>query len=165
MSFKQLSPDLLRKHKGTSFVGVGVVFFCHDGNGKFLMSKRSQNTRDEQGRWEIAGGGLKWGSTAEENIRREVKEEFAANSKSIDFIGYRDVFRKLNDGTPTHWLMLDFAVLVDPKEIKRNEPDMSDEIGWFTIDNQPKPVHSQHNKLMRKYKKEIDLILTQGKNN
>jgi 8-oxo-dGTP diphosphatase len=160
MAFKRLSPEELRKHKGTSFTGVGTVFFCHDGKGKFLMSKRSQNTRDEQGRWEIAGGGLKWGSTAEDNIRREVKEEFAADAKSIEFMGYRDVFRKREDGTPTHWLMLDFAVLVDPKDVKLNEPDMSDEIGWFNIDSQPKPVHSQHNKLMKKYQKNIEHILS-----
>jgi len=150
----------IRKHKGTSFVGVGTVFFCHDGNGKFLMSKRSKKCRDEQGRWEIAGGGLKWGSTAEENIIREVKEEFAANTMKVRFMGYRDVFRKLDDGTPTHWLMLDYAVKVDPKEVKRNEPDMSEAIGWFRLDNQPEPVHSQHKKFMRKYKKEIETILT-----
>lgn len=164
MTFKQLSPEELRKHKGTSFIGVCTVFFCHDGNGKFLMSKRSQNTRDEQGRWEIAGGGLKWGSTAEDNIRREVREEFGANARKIDFMGYRDVFRKLSDGTPTHWLMLDFAVLVDPKEVKLNEPDMADEIGWFTIDNQPKPVHSQHKKQMKKYQKDIERILSKRSN-
>jgi 8-oxo-dGTP diphosphatase len=159
MSFSKLSPDELRKHKGTSFVGVGTVFFCHDGKGKFLMSKRSKNTRDEQGRWEVAGGGLKWGVTAEDNIKREVKEEFGANAKSIDFMGYRDVFRKLEDGTPTHWLMLDYAVEVDPAQVKRNEPDMADEIGWFTLDNQPKPTHSQHSTFMEKHHKQIERIL------
>jgi len=159
MTFQKLDPAELRKHKGTSFVGVGTVFFCHDGKGKFLMSKRSQKCRDEQGRWEVAGGGLKWGVTAEDNLIREVKEEFGAEAKNIDFMGYRDVFRKLEDGTPTHWVMLDFAVEVNPAEVKRNEPDMSDEIGWFTLDSQPQPLHSQHTTLMNKYKKEIEKIL------
>ena len=160
MVFQKLDSDNLRKHKGTSYVGVGTVFFCHDGKGKFLMSKRSQKCRDEQGKWEVAGGGLKWGVTAEDNLIREVKEEFAAEAKKIDFLGYRDVFRNLDDGTPTHWVMLDFAVEVNPSEVKRNEPDMSDEIGWFTIDSQPHPQHSQHHTFMTQHKEAIKKILT-----
>lgn len=160
MSFSRLSPEDLRKHKGTSFTGIGTVFFCHDGNGKFLMSKRSQKCRDEQGKWEVAGGGLKWGVTVEDNIRREVKEEFDASVKKIKFMGYRDVFRKLEDGTPTHWLMLDYAVEIDPSEAKRNEPEMADEIGWFTFDTQPSPVHSQHKTFMDKYSSQIKEILS-----
>lgn len=78
MTFSKLSSDELRKHKGTSFTGVGTVFFCHDGKGKFVMSKSGQKCRDEQGRWEIAGGGLKWGVTAENNLKRKIKEEFGA---------------------------------------------------------------------------------------
>lgn len=123
------------------------------------MAKRSRNCRDEQGRWEIAGGGLKWGSSAESNVRREVKEEFDADAKSVTFMGYRDVFREFDDDTPTHWLMLDFAVEVDPKQVRRNEPELCDEIGWFTLSSQPSPVHSQHKKLMKKYKKQITDIL------
>lgn len=159
MSKIKLSPELLREHKGVSFVGVGTVFFCHDGKGKFLMSKRSQQCRDEQGRWEVADGGLKWGVTAEENIRREVKEEFGAKVLNIHFMGYRDVFRKLEDGTPTHWLMLDYGILVDPSEVTLNEPEMADELGWFTLDNQPTPVHSQHKTFMNKYHDQISSIL------
>jgi 8-oxo-dGTP diphosphatase len=163
MPVTKLTPDVIRQQKGVSFVGVGTVFFCHDGNGKFLMSKRSQKCRDEQGRWEIAGGGLKWGVTAEDNLRREIKEEFDAFAQQIEFLGYRDVFRTLKDGTPTHWLMLDYAVEIDPKEAKRNEPDMSDDIGWFTLANQPTPVHSQHLALINKYRSKLEKILNQRK--
>lgn len=159
MSIQRLDADILRIHKGVSFVGVGTVFFCYDGRGKFLMGKRSKNTRDEQGKWEIAGGGLKWGVTAEDNLKREVKEEFDADAKNIIFMGYRDVFRELEDGTPTHWLILDYAVEVDPKQVKRNEPEQCDEIGWFTLDNQPSPVHSQHHTFMNKYSDQLAKIL------
>lgn len=162
MAFLKLDPLELRRHKGVSFVGVGTVFFCHDGKGKFLMSKRSQKCRDEKGRWEVAGGGLKWGVTAEDNIRREVKEEFGADAINIHFMGYRDVFREQADGTPNHWVMLDFAVKVEPGEVKRNEPELADEIGWFTPDAQPQPQHSQHATFMNKYHKEIEKALNSG---
>jgi 8-oxo-dGTP pyrophosphatase MutT (NUDIX family) len=155
----KLDPETVRRHKGVSFVGVGTVFFCHDGKGKFLMSKRSRNARDEQGKWEIAGGGLKWGVSAEDNLIREVKEEFGADAKGIMFLGYRDVFRKLDDGTPTHWLVLDYAVKVDPSKVRRNEPDLCDEIGWFTLDAQPAHVHSQHATFMNKYCDQLTEIL------
>lgn len=123
------------------------------------MSKRSQNCRDEKGRWEVAGGGLKWGFSAVDNLKREVKEEFDATAHDIKFMGYRDVFRTREDGVPTHWLMLDYAVRVDPKEVRLNEPDMADEIGWFTPDNLPTPLHSQQTAFMNKYHHEINKIL------
>jgi 8-oxo-dGTP diphosphatase len=112
---KKLSPEVLRTHKGISFVGVTTTFLCHDGKGNFVMAKRGQNARDEQGRWEIGAGGLKAGTPILENVKREIKEEYNAKALEIEYMGYRDMHRKLDDGTPTHWVALDFAVLVDPQ--------------------------------------------------
>lgn len=159
MPIKKLDSTVLREHKGVSFTGVGTVFFCHDGAGKFVMTKRSQKCRDEKGRWEICGGGLKWGSSAEENIKREVFEEFGAEAKQISFMGYRDVFRELEDGTPTHWLMLDFVVLVDPKEVRINEPEMADDLGWFSLNTLPTPLHSQIETFVEKYRTQLKVAL------
>ena len=108
---------------------------------------------------EASGIAIKWGVTAEDNIKREVLEEFGAEVKKVDFMGYRDCFRKLENGTRTHWLLLDYAVVVDPSQVTRNEPEMADEIGWFTLDKQPKPVHSQHRIFMDMYHKQIVKIL------
>jgi ADP-ribose pyrophosphatase YjhB (NUDIX family) len=143
MSFEKLSSAVLRQHKGKSFPGISTVFFCHDGAGRIFFTRRSQNTRDEQGKWDIGAGGLKWGQTAEENLRRELKEEYGASASEVEFLGYRDVFRKLADGTPTHWLGLDFLVLVDPSEVRVMEPDMIDDSGWFTLDKLPSPMLKQ----------------------
>ena len=60
--------------KGIDYIGVGVVFFCHDGNGNFLMSKRSKNTRDEHGRWDPGGGSIELGEPVEGALEREIKE-------------------------------------------------------------------------------------------
>lgn len=155
----KLSPDVLREHKGISFVGISTPFFCYDGNGKFLMTKRSQNCRDEQGKWEIPAGGLKWGCTTGDNITREVQEELGATAQCISFMGYREAFRTLADGTPTHWLIMDFSVLVDPAEVSINEPDKMDALGWFTLDKQPAPLHSLHDMFMQKYSEQIKTLL------
>lgn len=123
------------------------------------MAKRGKKARDEQGTWDQGGGGLKWGVTAVDNVRREVLEEYGAKAQKIDFLGYHDVLRELPDGTPTHWLLLSFAVLVDKEKVKNNEPDVLDEIGWFTLDTMPTPLHSQQKPFFERYKKELSKLI------
>ena len=65
-------------------------------------------------------------------------------------MGFRDVHRELM-GKPTHWVALDFKVLVDPKNVKINEPHKFDDIGWFNLENIPQPVHSQFPEFLEKY--------------
>lgn len=161
MSLEKLPPEVLRQHKGISFVGVTTVFFCHDGKGRFFMAKRSNKARDEQGNWEIGGGGLKWGVTAEENMKREVKEEYNGDVLDSEFLGYWDVLREQPDGTKTHWLALAFAALMDPVQMKINEPDMFDDSGWFTLDNLPSPLHSQTPFFFKKFSPQIKELFNQ----
>lgn len=149
MAFTKLSPEEIRKHKGVSFTGITTVFFCHDGNGKVFLNKRSKNTRDEHGRWDPGGGGLKHGESVEESMRREVKEEYGVTPLDTKFIGYFDAFRETPDGLSNHWLAMCFAVKVDPAEVTINEPEMVDDSGWFTLDNLPEPMHSQFNVFMK----------------
>lgn len=151
----KLPPEILRAHKGISFVGVTTSFLCYAKTGEFIMAKRGQKARDEQGTWDQGGGGLKWGVTAVENVRREVLEEYGAKAQKIDFLGYHDVFRELSDGTPTHWLLLSFAVLVDKEEARNNEPEVIDEIGWFNLASLPTPLHSQQQPFFQRYKTEL----------
>lgn len=143
MAFAKMSPEDIRKHKGVSFTGITTVFFCHDGQGRLLLQKRSQKARDERGRWDPGGGGLKHGESIETSLKRELLEEYNVEPLDLQFIGYFDAFRKNDDSHDTHWLAMCFAVLVDPAKVKINEPDMVDEYGWFTLDNLPSPMHSQ----------------------
>lgn len=140
--------------KGTDYIGVCVVYFCHDGKGNFVMAKRNSNTRDEHGLWDIGGGGIDFGDSVEETIRKEIKEEYCTNVLKVEFLGYRDVHRK-HEKKETHWIALDFKVLIDPKKVNIGEPNKFDAINWFTLDNLPQNIHSQlptffklhHNKL------------------
>jgi 8-oxo-dGTP diphosphatase len=84
-NFQSLSPDEVRHHKGKSFPGITTVFLCHDGTGSFFMAKRSAKCRDEQGRWDIGGGGLKMGQRAVNNALREIKEEYGAKVEPDTF--------------------------------------------------------------------------------
>lgn len=64
--------------KGIDYTGVSVVFFCHDCKGRILMAKRSQNCRDEKGKWDIGGGGLDFGENVDETLAKEIMEEYCA---------------------------------------------------------------------------------------
>lgn len=159
MEFKKLTPEELRKHKGISFTGITTVFLCHDGKGKLFLAKRSKNTRDEHGRWDSGGGGLKHGQTIDDNLRREVLEEYGVEAVESKFIGYYDAFRESLEGLPTHWLAMCFAVQVDSDKVQIMEPEMVDGYGWFSLDELPQPMHSQFEKFMGLYGDKLKSIL------
>lgn len=129
--------------KGIDHIGIAIVYFCHDGKGNLLLMKRSQNARDEQGTWDVGGGGMELFDTVENTLRKEIKEEYQADVLEYSFMGYRDVHRVLPNGQKTHWISLDFLVLVDPNQVGIGEPHKFDEMGWFTLDTLPSPLHSQ----------------------
>ena len=140
--------------KGIDYTGVGVIYFCHDGKGNFIMAKRSQNARDEQGRWDIGGGAIEFGHTVEETLQREIEEEDCTDVLSYEFLGYRDVHRT-HSVNSTHWIALDFKVLIDDNKVKNGEPYKFDDIGWFTLKTVPDNSHSQFPEFLRLYKEKL----------
>lgn len=137
--------------KGQDFVGVSVIFLIHDGQGNVLLHKRSQQARDERGTWDTGGGGLEFGDTVEETLRKEIREEFCVDVVEYEFMGFRDVHR-VHEGKPTHWVALDFKVLVDREQVKIGEPHKVDDIGWFRLDELPSPLHSQFPRFLEQHR-------------
>ena len=143
---EKLDSKTLRKHKGKSFVGVVTAVAIFNQKGEILLAQRSENCRDEHGRWDICGGGLKLGETIDSNMRREMKEELNLTSDSqLENVGIWQAFRK--DGEDdTHWISIDHIIKVSDKEaesIRINEPENFSDIGWFNINKLPSPLHSQ----------------------
>ncbi|MBI2474503.1 MAG: NUDIX domain-containing protein, partial [Candidatus Taylorbacteria bacterium] len=97
--------------KGEDYTGVSVIYLCHDGKGNYLLNKRSANCRDEHGRWDCGGGGLEFGDTVENTLKKEIMEEYGVEVLGSEFLGFRDVHRE-HDGMKTHWIALDYKVLV-----------------------------------------------------
>ena len=137
--------------KGIDHTGIAIVYFCHDGKGKLLMAKRTKNTRDEHGKWDSGGGGLEFSETVEETLKKEIKEEYCCDILEYEFLGYRDVHRT-HEGKATHWIALDFKVLVDPAKVRIGEPHKFDDLGWFDIDKLPENLHSQLATTIKKYR-------------
>ncbi|RJQ29931.1 NUDIX domain-containing protein [Candidatus Parcubacteria bacterium] len=137
--------------KGVDYPGVCVVFFCHDGKGSVVLAKRSLNARDEQGRWDIGGGGLEFGVTVEETLRKEIEEEYGTEVLAHEFLGFRDVHRE-HSGKSTHWIALDFKVRVSREKVKNSELHKFEEVRWFALNALPSPLHSQLPGFLEKYR-------------
>lgn len=138
--------------KGFDYIGVTAVAICHDGNGKYLISQRGKGCRDEHGTWEPAGsGGVKTHELLEDTVRREIKEECGADAKKIEYMGFREVFRVLNE-RKSHWIAFDFKVQINSAEVFITEPDKCCELRWCTIDEIPSPQHSEFPRFLKKYK-------------
>jgi 8-oxo-dGTP diphosphatase len=137
--------------QGMDYPGVAIVYFCHDGQGNFIMAKRTEKARDEHGRWDIGGGAVDFGVSVEETLKKEIKEEYCTDVLDFEFLGYRDVHR-VHDGKPTHWIALDFKVLIDPKQVANGEPHKFDEVNMFTFATMPAHSHTQFPEFLRLYK-------------
>lgn len=140
--------------KGIDYTGISIVYFCHDGSNRFLLNKRSKLCRDEQGKWDVGGGSLEFGDDVEKRLKQEILEEYCTKVISYELLGFRDVHRVV-EGQSTHWLALDFKVWVNPDTVANGEPHKFDEIGWFSLDSLPSPLHSQLYKSIRKYKSRL----------
>ncbi|MFZ3020240.1 MAG: NUDIX domain-containing protein [Minisyncoccia bacterium] len=137
--------------KGVDNTGISIVYMCHDGNGNFVLSKRSKNCRDEHGAWDQGGGGLEFGDTVENTLKKEITEEYCADILEQEFLGYRDVHR-VHNGEKTHWIALDFLVKVDRQKVKNGEPHKFDDVSWFNLNSLPEQLHSQFPFFIKKYK-------------
>jgi 8-oxo-dGTP diphosphatase len=140
--------------KGVEYTGVAIVFACHDGKGNYFLNKRSDKTRDEHHTWDCGGGGLDFGDTVEGTLQKEIKEEYAADVITSEFLGFRDVHRE-HEGVKTHWIALDFRVLIDPAQAANGEPHKFEEVGWFSIKDFPAPLHSQFPHFLELYKDKL----------
>jgi 8-oxo-dGTP diphosphatase len=133
---------------GVDYIGITTPFYCNDGKGKFLLHKRSKNCRDEQGAWDPGGGQLEVGLTPEENVLKEVREEYGCAGKIQQALPPYTIFRA-HEGEKTHWLALPFFILVNPKKVSNNDPEKIDELDWFTLNKLPKPLHTGFAKVLK----------------
>ncbi len=146
----KISKSSIYLKKGIDYPGVSIVFLCHDGQGHVLLNKRSQNCRDEHHRWDCGGGSLEFADSVVETLKREIAEEYGTDIVDYEFLGYRDVHR-VHQGLKTHWITLDFKVLVDKTKAKNGEPHKFEEVKWFLFNKLPSPLHSQFPFFLEKY--------------
>lgn len=126
---------------GIDYIGVSTPFYCNDGKGNFLLHKRSNKCRDEHGKWDPGSGQLEFGQTIEESVLREVTEEYGCAGEIQEQLPAHSVLREWQ-GKKTHWVAIPFFIKVDPREVRNNEPEKIDELGWFQLDGLPEDLHT-----------------------
>jgi 8-oxo-dGTP diphosphatase len=140
---------------GIDYPGITTPFYCHDGKGNFLLHKRSKNTRDEHGTWDTGSGKLDFGLDVDQNVLKEVKEEYGCEGIVEEQLPAHSIFRFMG-GHNTHWLSIPCFVRVDPAHVRNNEPHKIDEIGWFRLDALPEPLHTGFSQTLRRFRERFE---------
>jgi ADP-ribose pyrophosphatase YjhB (NUDIX family) len=143
---------------GVDYIGITTPFYCNDGNGNFLLHKRSKNCRDEQGMWDPGGGKLEFGESLEQSVLREVREEYGCEGIIQEQLPAHSVLRH-HDRNQTHWVAAPFFILVKKEEVKNNDPAKIDEIGWFSLNKLPKPLHTGFQYTFNRYREYFNKYL------
>jgi len=71
--------------KKVSAVSSSIILY--NSFGHVLIAKRSRSSRSFQGMWETVGGGLLFGESPVECIRREVREELHCGIGELQLFG------------------------------------------------------------------------------
>ena len=137
---------------GIDYIGISTPFYCNDGKGNFLFHKRSVNCRDEQGNWDTGSGQLEFGLTPEENVLKEIKEEYGCGGVIQEGLPAHSIFR-IHNKMKTHWIAISFFVYIDPKEAHINDLDKIEKIEWHTLKDLPQPLHTGFAFTLKKYEK------------
>lgn len=152
-SLRDKSLEQLDLKRGVDYIGITVVFFCHDGKGKLLLHKRSSKCRDEIGRWDVGGGAMEFGEEFQTAVEREILEEYCDTPSELKFIGPYNILRE-NGKVKTHWIALLFFAKLNPKKVKIGDPVKMDEIGWFEPSRLPDSLHSNFHRAFEMVKEE-----------
>ena len=147
---------------GFDYIGVTTAFYCHDGEGRFLLHRRGPKARDERGKWDFGAGEMEFGETPVEAVMREVREEYGCQGWIDEMLPPHSVIREI-EGEKIHWLAIPFIVRVNPKSVKIVDTSKIDDWGWYQIKFLPSPLHpgpqitlDRHREIFNRYVKPTD---------
>ncbi|MFH0836340.1 MAG: NUDIX domain-containing protein [Candidatus Micrarchaeota archaeon] len=106
-----------------------VGAFVFNPRGKFLLVKSSGKWG---GKWLIPGGGIDFGETSEDALRREFREETGLELHSIELLEVEEVINPSDFHEEEHFIFFDFYAKTDSEDVKLN--DEANEFKWVLID-------------------------------
>ncbi len=113
-----------------NFIQPVIIASIHK-EGKYLLTKRADgNDARFLGKWQQPGGGMEFGETPEETLRREMREEVGIEITNIRLLP--QIFTEVRDSW--HGVFMIFVCEMqnpDAPVIINNE---ASDYGWFTLE-------------------------------
>jgi len=120
----------LAKNNSVDHPYVGVDNIIVNSEGKILLIKRSDKSKNYPGYWGLVGGWIEWGETVEDALKREAREEIGCVIKVERFTGkYYDT--KGRHPTKTSICLPHISKIIDGTPIV-NQPEEISEVKWFS---------------------------------
>lgn len=118
--------------RGVDYIGVGIGAIIINNEGKYLLAKRGRKAKNERGKWEFPGGGIEFGDTMHDTIKREMMEELGIEIEIFDHLPPIDHIIPYDN---QHWVTSGVMANIKKGTPKIMEKEKCDAIGWFTIDD------------------------------
>ncbi|MGK7914731.1 MAG: NUDIX domain-containing protein [Prochloraceae cyanobacterium] len=134
--------------EGRDYIGVGVGAVIVNEEGLLFLAKRGYAARNERETWEFPGGGVQFGETLVEAIKREIFEEYGIEIEVKELLG---VFDHILSAEKEHWISITYLASHLTGNAKINEPQKCEAIGWFSLKNLPQPLSKITQLNLQKY--------------
>ncbi len=119
---------------GVNFVGVGVGVMVRNQKGQFLLGLRTENSRNEPGKWTFPGGGIEFGEKLFDCAKREAKEEAGIEVEPVRLVKVVDhIIANENQ----HWVNPIVEARLVKGKPKVMEPNKMCEWKWFSLEEMP----------------------------
>lgn len=122
---------------GFDVIGVGVGAMVFNDRDEVFLSQRGPQAKNERGTWEFPGGGVAFGETLADAIRREFREEYGMVIEIVSLLAVDD---HILPDEGQHWVSPTFVARHVSGEPRILEPEKCAAIGWFTLENLPAPL-------------------------
>jgi 8-oxo-dGTP diphosphatase len=123
--------------KGIDYIGVGVGAIILNDKSEVFLAKRGKKAKNERGTWEFPGGGVEFGEKLEDAIKREMFEEYGVEIEVIHQLNTHD---HILPDEGQHWVAPTFIAKISKGEPRIMEVEKCEEIGWFKVEELPKPL-------------------------
>lgn len=117
-----------KQHASVRTYGV----LAHEGQ---VVLVRSSNPRHDPPLWWLPGGGINFGESPEESLRREFVEETGLHIVEPELLGVTSDLRRRENGDRIHTVRILYTVTLAEGELRHETHGTTDHARWFNIDS------------------------------